>query len=207
MDTEFMPMTLTGLSAQSRAQNAKTNATDYSDLEKLGINIKDEDDQFGLNFEDFLQLMVQQLQNQTMDNTADTGEMLNQMVQMSTVQMLSSVQDSMEALINASSLSYAASLVGKTVTVGKLDDEGNLQEVVGKVTGTGTYQGAFVIFLDDNEMYYLTDIMAVGTLPDLPEEPEEPTDPTDPTDPTEPTDPANPGEGEGETDPTAMSLH
>ena len=80
MDTEFMPMTLTGLSAQSRAQNAKTNATDYSDLEKLGINIKDEDDQFGLNFEDFLQLMVQQLQNQTMDNTADTGEMLNQMV-------------------------------------------------------------------------------------------------------------------------------
>ncbi len=195
MDTEFMPMTLTGLSAQSRAQNAKTNATDYSDLEKLGINIKDEDDQFGLNFEDFLQLMVQQLQNQTMDNTADTGEMLNQMVQMSTVQMLSSVQDSMEALINASSLSYAASLVGKTVTVGKLDDEGNLQEVVGKVTGTGTYQGAFVIFLDDNEMYYLNDIMAVGTLPDLPEEPEEPTDPTDP------------GEGEGETDPTAMSLH
>ena len=207
MDTEFMPMTLTGLSAQSRAQNAKTNATDYSELEKLGINIKDEDDQFGLNFEDFLQLMVQQLQNQTMDNTADTGEMLNQMVQMSTVQMLSSVQDSMEALINASSLSYAASLVGKTVTVGKLDDEGNLQEVVGKVTGTGTYQGTFVIFLDDNEMYYLNDIMAVGTLPDLPEEPEEPTDPTDPTDPTEPTDPANPGEGEGETDPTAMSLH
>ena len=195
MDTEFMPMSLTGLSAQSRAQYAKTSATDYSDLEKLGINVKDEDDAFGLNFEDFLQLMVQQLQNQTMDNTADTSEMLNQLVQMSTVQMLSTVKDSMEALINASSLSYAASLVGKTVTVGKLDDEGNLQEVVGKVTGTGTYQGAFVIFLDDNEMYYLSDIMAVGTLPELPEEPEEPTDPT------------NPGEGEGETDPTAMSLH
>ena len=198
MDTEFMPMSLTGLSAQSRAQYAKTSATDYSDLEKLGINVKDEDDAFGLNFEDFLQLMVQQLQNQTMDNTADTSEMLNQLVQMSTVQMLSTVKDSMEALINASSLSYAASLVGKTVTVGKLDDEGNLQEVVGKVTGTGTYQGAFVIFLDDNEMYYLSDIMAVGTLPELPEEPEEPTEPTDPT---------NPGEGERETDPTAMSLH
>ena len=198
MDTEFMPMSLTGLSAQSRAQYAKTSATDYSDLEKLGINVKDEDDAFGLNFEDFLQLMVQQLQNQTMDNTADTSEMLNQLVQMSTVQMLSTAKDSMEALINASSLSYAASLVGKTVTVGKLDDEGNLQEVVGKVTGTGTYQGAFVIFLDDNEMYYLSDIMAVGTLPELPEEPEEPTEPTDPT---------NPGEGEGETDPTAMSLH
>lgn len=202
MDTEFMPMSLTGLSAQSRAQYAKANATDYSELEKLGITVKDEDDQFGLNFEDFLQLMVQQLQNQTMDNTADTGEMLNQMVQMSTVQMLATVQDSMEALINASSLSYSASLVGKTVTVGKLDSDGNLQEVVGKVTGTGTYQGAFVIFLDDNEMYYLNDIMAVGTLPDLPEEPGESTNPTDPTNPTDQTNP-----GDGETDPSAMSLH
>lgn len=202
MDTEFMPMSLTGLSAQSRAQYAKANATDYSELEKLGITVKDEDDQFGLNFEDFLQLMVQQLQNQTMDNTADTGEMLNQMVQMSTVQMLATVQDSMEALINASSLSYSASLVGKTVTVGKLDNDGNLQEVVGKVTGTGTYQGAFVIFLDDNEMYYLNDIMAVGTLPDLPEEPGESTNQTDTTAPTDQTNP-----GDGETDPSAMSLH
>ncbi|MGO5114629.1 flagellar hook capping FlgD N-terminal domain-containing protein [Candidatus Avoscillospira sp. LCP25S3_F1] len=202
MDTEFMPMSLTGLSAQSRAQYAKANATDYSELEKLGITVKDEDDQFGLNFEDFLQLMVQQLQNQTMDNTADTGEMLNQMVQMSTVQMLATVQDSMEALINASSLSYSASLVGKTVTVGKLDSDGNLQEVVGKVTGTGTYQGAFVIFLDDNEMYYLNDIMAVGTLPDLPEEPGESTNQTDTTVPTDQTNP-----GDGETDPSAMSLH
>lgn len=161
-------MSLDLLTAQSRTMAARTSTTSTEDLEKMGITIKDEDDQFGLNFEDFLQLMVQQLQNQTMDNTADTSEMLNQLVQMSTVQMLSSVQDSMEAMVNASSLNYAASLVGKTVTVGKLDEEGNLQEVVGTVTGTGTYQGAFVIFLDNNEMYYLNDIMAVGTLPDLP---------------------------------------
>lgn len=211
MNTDFMPMSLDLLTAQSRTMAARTSTTSTEDLEKMGITIKDEDDQFGLNFEDFLQLMVQQLQNQTMDNTADTSEMLNQLVQMSTVQMLSSVQDSMEAMVNASSLNYAASLVGKTVTVGKLDEEGNLQEVVGTVTGTGTYQGAFVIFLDNNEMYYLNDIMAVGTLPDLPEEPEEPTDPGDGvTDPDE----GSTGTGSGDTDSgneivdmAAMSLY
>lgn len=56
----------------------------------------------GLDFNDFLQLMVQQLQNQTIDNTTDTGEMLNQLVQMSTVQMLSSVKTGLEALVDAS---------------------------------------------------------------------------------------------------------
>ena len=117
--------------------------------------------------------MVQQLQNQTMDNTADTSEMLNQLVQMSTVEMLSTVKDGLEALVNASTLNYAASLVGKTVTVGRLDDEGKLEEVVGTVTGTGTYQGISVIFVD-GEMYALNDIMAIGELPELPEEPEEP---------------------------------
>ena len=85
MDTELMPMAINSVSAQSRTQTARTDST-YTG--NMNINIKDEEDQFGLDFEDFLQLMVQQLKNQTMDNTADTGEMLNQMVQMSTVQML-----------------------------------------------------------------------------------------------------------------------
>lgn len=190
MDMDFMPMELSSLTQQSLYSSRTTDADTIKELAKQGINVKDEDDSFGLNFEDFLQLMVQQLQNQTMDNTADTGEMLNQLVQMSTVEMLSSVQDSIEAMVNASSLSYAASLVGKTVTVGQLDEEGNLQEVVGTVTGTGTYQDTLVIFLDNDEMYALSDIMAVGTLPALP---------------TEPTDPDAGSETEGETE-AAQSL-
>ena len=58
------------------------------------------------------------------------------------------------------------------MTVGRLDDEGKLEEVVGTVTGTGTYQGMAVIFVD-GEMYALNDIMAIGELPELPEEPGE----------------------------------
>lgn len=170
MSNDFMPMSLNSLNT---AYSTKTTSPSISDLERQGINVIEQGEDTGLQFEDFLQLMVQQLQNQTMDNTADTSEMLNQLVQMSTVEMLSTVKDGLEALVNASTLNYAASLVGKTVTVGRLDDEGKLEEVVGTVTGTGTYQGMAVIFVD-GEMYALNDIMAIGELPELPEEPEEP---------------------------------
>ena len=173
MSSDFMPMALDSLSSQASAYASSKTGSTYTEeeLRRMGINLVDPEDS-GLQFEDFLQLMVSQLQNQTIDNTADTIDMLNQLVQMSTVEMLVSVQESLEALVSANTLNYAASLVGKTVTVGQYDENGNIQEIVGTVTGTGTYQGTSVIFVD-GEMYALNDIMAVGTLPSLPEQPSE----------------------------------
>ena len=155
MSSDFMPQALDSLLASQRASvygSSKTGSSDNSWMEDYEIHQKGED--MGLDFTDYLQLMVQQLQNQTMDNTTDTSDMLNQ-------------------LVDANTLTYAASLVGKTVTVGEYGEDGKLQEVVGTVTGTGTYQGVPVIFVD-GEMYALSDIMAVGTLPDIPETPDEP---------------------------------
>ena len=138
-------------------------------LEKMGYEVSNPNDNFGLDFTDFLQLMVAQLQNQTIDSAADTSDMLNQLVQMSVVGMMSTVKSSLENLTSASTLTYAASLVGKTVTVGAYDENGEIKEIVGEVTGTGTYQGMPVIFIGD-DMYALNSIMAVGRLPQLPEE-------------------------------------
>lgn len=168
--SDFMPMSLDILqTANPYAATKSSSSPTTEEVEKMGYTVADEDDAFGLNFEDFLQLMVQQLQNQTIDNTADTSDMLNQMVQMSMVQMMTKVQTSLEDLTTANTMTYAASLVGKTVTVGEYDEEGNLKEVVGEVTATGTYQGIPVIFVND-EMYPLNSIMAIGTLPEEPEE-------------------------------------
>ncbi len=163
--SDFMPISLDTLQTSNpyAASKSSGNMT-TEDVEKLGYTVADEDDAFGLDFNDFLQLMVQQLQNQTIDNTADTSDMLNQMVQMSMVQMMTKVETSLENLTAANTMTYAASLVGKTVTVGVYDEQGNIQELVGEVTGTGTYQNAPVIFVN-NEMYPLNSIMAVGTLP------------------------------------------
>ena len=118
---------------------------------------KKSDNAYGLDMQDFLTLMVTELQSQSIDATADTSDMLNQMVMMQMVDALTNMTD-------ASIMSYAASLVGKTVTVGQYDAQGNLEEVVGTVSGTGTMGGDQVVFVND-KYYHMSEIMAVGTLP------------------------------------------
>lgn len=167
-----MQLGLESLSASKAYSTQKSDSTTVDDLLKEGYTISDPNEDLGLDFSDFLQLMVAQLQNQTIDNATDTTDMLNQLVQMSVVSMMSSVKTSLDTLTVSTTMTYAASLVGKTVTVGVYNDEGELEEVVGEVTGTGTYQGTQVIFIN-GEMYPLSSIMAVGELPELPEEPGE----------------------------------
>ena len=110
-----------------------------------------------LNMEDFLQLMIVQLQNQTIDDTMDTSEMMNQMVQMQMISALTNMTD-------ASVMSYASSLVGKVVTIG-ITDGNTLEEREILVMGTGTMDGKQVIFGSDGKSYSLNQIMAVGRLP------------------------------------------
>lgn len=118
-----------------------------------------------LGMDDFLQLMVAQFQNQDPENAADTSEMLNQMVQMAVYQAINNITD-------ATTTMYQASLVGQEVTVGLYKD-GELEEIVGTVTATGTYGGDPVIFIGE-DCYLLSDIMAIGRLPEIKKE--EPTE-------------------------------
>ena len=133
-----------------------------------------------LDMQDFLQLMIVQLQNQTIDDTMDTSEMMNQMIQM---QMITAMSNMTETSVQ----SYASSLVGKVVTIGIVTDKG-LEEREVIVTGTGVMNGQQVIFGKDSkgniETYGLNQIMAVGQLPPI-EKPDED---------------EKPGEGEGEGD-------
>lgn len=135
--------------------------SNYLSVGKTGAPVvtKSKNDNMGLEMTDFLNLMVTQLTSQSMDQTADTSEMLNQMVQM---QMITAITN----LTDASIMSYAASLVGKEVTVGQYDAEGNLKQTIGQVTGTGTYGGEQVVFVGD-KYYYMSEIMAVGRLPEV----------------------------------------
>lgn len=169
MASDYMSFPLDALQTTNPYASTRASSTPTTEeLESWGYTVADSDDAFGLDFTDFLQLMVQQLQNQTIDSAADTSDMLNQMVQMSVVQMMSQVQTSLDNLTTASTMTYAASLVGKTVTVGVYNSEGKIEEIVGTVEGTGTYQNTPVIFVG-GEMYPLSSIMAVGTLPAVPD--------------------------------------
>ena len=121
-------------------------------------------DAYGLDMSDFLSLMVAQFTNQSIDQTADISDMLNQLVQMQMVTALASMSTTMETMTDHSIMSYAASLVGKEVTVAGYDKDGQYNELIGTVTATGSYGGEQVIFVDD-QMYYMTQIIAVGRLP------------------------------------------
>ena len=149
-----------------------------------------------LTFEDMLLLMVTQLQNQTIDNQADTNDMMNQLISMTVMQAITEMSTQVEDLTNANIMSYSASLVGKEVTVGVLDPKtGKLvNEIVGTVTATGTYNGQQVIFIGD-QYFPLSSIMAVGRLP---EEAVDGTSGKKPT--TDEVDPDDKVDGSGETE-------
>ena len=129
-------------------------------------------DRSTLSFTDMLGLMVTQFQNQTMDNQASTTDMRNQLVQMTTMQAMNEMTTQMNELTLANIMSYSASLVDKYVTLGVYDDEGELQEIYGKVEGAGTYDGQQVIFVG-GKSYLLSSIMAVGKLPEKEETPDQ----------------------------------
>jgi len=141
-----------------------------------------------LDMTDFLTLMVAMFKNQDMDNTASVSDMMNQMVQMSVVQAITNISTLIE---DSTTLTYAASLVGKEVTIGQY--EGNvLKEIQGVVTGTGTLNGQQVIFVGDDR-YFLSDIMAIGRLPENAEEKEDVDSKEDVTEPSTEEIPGEPG--------------
>ena len=122
-------------------------------------------DNTSLDFEDMLLLLVTQLQNQSIDNQMDASDMMNQLIQMTVMQSLTEVTMKVEEQTQASVMTYAASLVGKEVTVGEVDENGKIQEIFGEVTATGMYDGEQVIFMGEN-CYSLNSILAVGKLPE-----------------------------------------
>ena len=163
------------LTNRNKTYNASTDFDAY--INRWAEKDKDDalyEDKSTLSFTDMLGLMVAQFQNQTIDNQASTTDMMNQLVQMTTMQAMNDMTSQMKELALANVMSYSASLVGKTVTVGVWNEETEeLEEIVGTVQGTGTYDGNQVIYLDNGKGYLLSDIMAVGTLPKKPETPDE----------------------------------
>lgn len=175
-----------------------TGGVDYSNT-ALGKK-----DRSTLDLNDYLKLMVAMFQNQTIDNNADIGDMMNNMVQMSVVEAISSISSLIQ---ESTALNYAASLVGKQVTVGIVNNN-QLVEIEGYVAATGTYNGQQVIFLKDKsgnpiEGYVpITSIMAIGWLSETAsagdiKEPEEPGGVEDPEGPGDIEDPEESGGDDG----------
>mgnify|MGYP004451143217 FL=1 len=158
MSDLFTPTVARTSNQSTYSTNTQTTKTSSSDTGNNVGYLKDSSaDKLTLTMKDFLQLMIAQFQNQDIDNPASTSDMMNQLISMSTIQAMSTMTD-------AATMSYAASLVGKTVTIGEYTSASGLKEIVGEVTGTGTYNGEQVVFVN-GKSYALSSIMAVGELP------------------------------------------
>lgn len=152
-----MPLTTARTAMASNTTKSGTSATSAADHEWQSGATQGTGSGYDMSTEDFLTLIMAQFQNQDIMNPASTDDFINQMVQLMTIQTMTNLND-------ISTISYAASLVGKEVTIGVFGTEG-LQEVVGTVTGTGLLNGQQVIFVN-GQAYSLNSIMAVGRIPE-----------------------------------------
>ena len=169
MADSIMP---TGMDINYRSQTYSTSSdfdayvNRWEELEKEKALYEDKGT---LSFTDMLGLMVAQFQNQSIDNQASTTDMMNQLVQMSSMQAMTEMTSNIKELTLANVMAYSASLVGQTVTIGVYNEKGELKDFEGVVEGTGTYNGEQVIFIN-GKSYALSSIMAVGKLPPRVEE-------------------------------------
>lgn len=107
-----------------------------------------------LDMDDFLKLMVAQLQNQDMNNTADTSEYTSQMAQFSMVQALTELNE-------MSKTTYTMSLIGKDITLAENAADGTLHVVAGKVEGVNLYNGEAQVIVNGTS-YPVSSIMEVS---------------------------------------------
>ena len=86
-----------------------------------------------LGKDDFLKLLVTQLQNQDPLSPTDNTQFVAQLAQFSALEQMSNVSSAMQSLTSTSQLAQGAALAGRTVTY-QLGDADAVTGVVGKVT-------------------------------------------------------------------------
>ena len=126
---------------QSANANISANAVTLKKEESLGIN-------------DFFKLMAAQLENQSMFDTVDNTQFIAQMAQFSTLTQISELNNTVK-------VNTAVSLIGKTVSVNSVDEDGKSKIKVGTVEQVSYNSGVPYLFVDGG-FYLLTDVLDVG---------------------------------------------
>ena len=106
-----------------------------------------------LTMDDFFQLMVAQMTNQDVYNTADSSEFISQMAQYSMVQAIAD-------LSTAYQTSYGVNLIGKEVTLAKGNSDGTITTATGTVDRVNLYNGSVEVVVG-GKIYDLSSVMTV----------------------------------------------
>lgn len=175
------------------ANTAKAGAKDSKTKNSI-------DEAYEMGMQQFISLLVAQLQNQDMMNPTSDTEFVSQLAQFSSLQAVNNVQKSVEALNASYNTSYATSLMGKSIVAATMDDEGNVITTEGVVTGVTLFEGQPIIYIGD-KAFGLGQIMVIGSAgnsnkPDTnPDEGKGDEDKTIPMTPLVPSTPVEGGDG------------
>ncbi|NLV86623.1 MAG: hypothetical protein GX025_05325 [Clostridiales bacterium] len=122
---------------------------------KINAVFTNKTDNATMTSSDFLKLFVAQMQNQDFTNPMDNSEMMNQITQLSNMQM-------MQEMALYSKSSYAMSMVGKTVTASRFTINGDLDTTTGTVDKVSLVDGEYIFYIGGKK-YTLEQIMQVQT--------------------------------------------
>jgi flagellar basal-body rod modification protein FlgD len=109
--------------------------------------------------DDFMKLMLAQLQNQDPMQPEDNSQFLAQTAQFNELEQMQDLNKTISAMADAQQLGQASSLIGKAVSA--TDD--NDKSVTGAVTGVTLESGVAKLHLDSNTVVDLDKVVAVAS--------------------------------------------
>ena len=117
--------------------------------------------QFELKAQDFIKMMITQLQNQDPTNPAKNEELLAQMSQIGQLQANTSLNESLKGMVLQNQIGSAGNLIGKSVE--GLDDRN--EEVKGIVNSVRVEGNDVMLELDNGNTVALGRITAIASAP------------------------------------------
>ena len=113
-----------------------------------------------LKAEDFINMMVTQLQNQDPMEPAKNSELLAQMSQIGQLQTATAMQDTLKGLVLQNSLGAAGNMIGKMVE--GLDDNGEPMD--GLVTAVRVERDEVMLELDNGKSLKLARVTSISAM-------------------------------------------
>ena len=123
-----------------------------------GSNAALQNSKYNLKTEDFIKMMVTQLQNQDPMDPAKNQDLLAQMSQIGQLQSSTDLQSTLKSIMSQSQISSAGALIGKSVT-GTLAD--GKTSVSGVVQSVRVVDGTANLQLENGATVPLTNVSAI----------------------------------------------
>lgn len=120
----------------------------------ITVNTPFEENNKSISMENFLQLMIAEIQNQDFNEPVDSSAYITQLAQISAMQQ-------MEQVAYYSKTNYVVGLVGQEVTVAKLGLGGKVQSVTGTVEKVTLADGEYGIYVNGTS-YKLSQVMTIA---------------------------------------------